>query len=263
MSFLSRMQRFDVVTSTNDVVAAWLASGVPEVALAIADHQTAGRGRGERTWTAPPGAALLLSLGFRPPGMPVAAGWRLGAVVALAMAEAAESVSGLADGTIGLKWPNDLVAATLEGDEPLKLAGVLGEARVEDGLVESAVIGIGLDCDWPAADFPPMLADRMTSLREVSGRRVDREAIVVEFLESLDRRYRALRRGEFDVGGWTQRQRTTGRRLVVETADGMIEGLGAGVDPDSGALLVESSARRVAIASGDVVACRFAEPAPV
>src|SRR3990170_8846456 len=74
VSFLSRLERFDVVTSTNDVVAGWLAEGTPEVALAIADRQTAGRGREQRTWIAPPGAALLLSLGFRPSGMPLADG---------------------------------------------------------------------------------------------------------------------------------------------------------------------------------------------
>jgi BirA family biotin operon repressor/biotin-[acetyl-CoA-carboxylase] ligase len=261
LSFLSRIERFDVVPSTNDVVAAWLADGVPEVALAITDHQTAGRGRGDRTWIAPPGAALLLSLGFRPPALPAAAGWRLGAVVAVSMAEATESVTGLPDGSIGLKWPNDLVAVTPHDDEPRKLAGILGEATLDDGRVVSAVVGIGLDCDWAAADFPPGLADRMTSLREISGRRVDREAILIEFLESLDRRYRALRRGDFDAAGWAARQRTTGRRLVVDTGDASVRGTGAGVDPGTGALLVDTAEGTVAVATGDVVSCRFAEPA--
>src|SRR6266540_7286473 len=65
-AFLARCERFDRVGSTNDVVREWLAGGTPEVCLAIADEQSAGRGRALRTWTAPPGAALLVSLGFRP-----------------------------------------------------------------------------------------------------------------------------------------------------------------------------------------------------
>ena len=59
--FIGRHQRFAVVGSTNDVVRSWLAAGEPEVCLAVADEQTAGRGREGRTWTAPPGSALLLS----------------------------------------------------------------------------------------------------------------------------------------------------------------------------------------------------------
>lgn len=262
MSFLSRMERFDVVASTNDVVAEWLSAGTPEVALAVADRQTAGRGREQREWIAPGGAALLLSLGFRPPALAAADGWRLSAVLALAAAEAAESVSGLPDGTIGLKWPNDLVAQGADGSVR-KIAGVLGESSIDGESITSAVVGIGLNCDWPASEFPPSIALTMTSLREISRRRVDREAILVDLLESLDRRYRALRRGDFDAPAWVERQWTTGRRLSVETAGRTVEGRGLGVDPDSGALLIETDGRTLAIGSGEVLSCRLAEPAAV
>ena len=66
----------------------------PEVCLAVADEQTEGRGRHGRTWTAPPGAALLGSLGFRPTWLAPDRAWRLAAVVALAMCDAAEDVAG-------------------------------------------------------------------------------------------------------------------------------------------------------------------------
>jgi BirA family biotin operon repressor/biotin-[acetyl-CoA-carboxylase] ligase len=260
MSFLSRLERFDVVGSTNDVVSGWLATGTPEVALAVADHQTAGRGRDRRTWLAPPGAALLMSLGFRPPAMRLMDAWRLGAVVAVCAAEAAESVTGLPDGTIGLKWPNDLVATASDGSL-LKVAGVLGETSSSDGRIAAAVVGIGINCDWPAAEFPPALSDSMTSLHEISRRRVDREAILVEFLESLDRRYRALRRGDFDADAWSERQRTTGRLLSVTTGRGTVDGRGTGVDPLSGALLMETEGEPLAVAWGEVLTCRVAAPA--
>ena len=108
----SRVERFDRVGSTNDVVRGWLAAGTPEVCVAVADEQTAGRGRTGRTWTAPPGAALLLSLGFRPTWLAPERAWRLAATVALAMADAAEDAAGLPDGAVRLKWPNDLVIET-------------------------------------------------------------------------------------------------------------------------------------------------------
>src|SRR6478609_10762046 len=108
-AFLARSEWFAEVGSTNDVVRAWLADGTPEVCLATADTQTAGRGRDGRTWVAPPGAALLLSLGFRPTWLPPEHVWRLAATTSLAMAAAGEEVAELPERALRLKWPNDLV----------------------------------------------------------------------------------------------------------------------------------------------------------
>ena len=135
--FLSRQERFDVVGSTNDVVRGWLAEGTPEVCVAVADRQTAGRGRNGRPWLAPAGSALLVSLGFRPGWLRPERVWRLAATVSLAMADAAEEVAGLPDGAIALKWPNDLYTK----DQPRKLAGVLGETDGLGGPDPRAVIG--------------------------------------------------------------------------------------------------------------------------
>src|SRR5215831_17138658 len=108
----ARVERYGAVGSTNDVVRDWLAQGVDEVCVATADEQTIGRGRHGRTWQAPQGAALLLTTGFRPAWLPPERTWRLGATVALAMADAAEDAAGLPVGAIRLKWPNDLVIET-------------------------------------------------------------------------------------------------------------------------------------------------------
>ena len=97
-SFIARQERFARVPSSQDVVRGWLDAGTPEVCLAIADEQTAGRGRTGRTWLAPPGRGLLLSLGFRPTWLAPAHAWRLAATVSLAMADAAEDAAGFATG---------------------------------------------------------------------------------------------------------------------------------------------------------------------
>jgi BirA family transcriptional regulator, biotin operon repressor / biotin---[acetyl-CoA-carboxylase] ligase len=239
-TFLARSEHFAVVGSTNDVVRSWLAMGEAEVCLAVADEQTAGRGREGRTWTAPTGRALLLSLGFRPSWLEPSRVWQLAASMSLAMADAAESTAELAPRSVRLKWPNDLVAETDDGSVR-KLGGVLGET---DGLGTSgatAVVGIGVNADWPASEFPADLAATMTSLRELGDNRpVDRDQLREAFLERLDVRLRALRMGSFDAIGWSRRQLTDGRLVRLEDRRGSSEVVRAlRVDPMTGALVVE------------------------
>jgi BirA family biotin operon repressor/biotin-[acetyl-CoA-carboxylase] ligase len=259
--FLARQEHFAVVGSTNDIVRGWLAEGEPEVCLAVADEQSAGRGREGRTWSAPSGRALLMSLGFRPTWLAPDRVWRLAAVTSLAMADAAEAVAGLADGSIRLKWPNDLVL-DVESVGLRKLAGVLGETDGLGGDDPRAVIGIGINADWPASEFPPELADTMTSLHEASGgRSIDPTHLLEAFLGRLESRIEALRGGRFDAAGWLDRQLTTGRtiRLVGHAGDEeIVKALRS--DPDSGALIVvdpDSPSGERAVISGEILHVRF------
>ena len=239
IDFLSRQERFAVVGSTNDVVRRWLAEGTAEVCLAVADEQSAGRGRDGRTWVAPAGSALLLSLGFRPTGLAPDRVWRLAALVSVAMAATAETVAGLPEGAIHLKWPNDLV---IQGSDSLrKIAGVLGETDGLGGPDPRAIIGIGLNTNWALADFPPALAGSMTSLQEASaGRWVDHDALLGAFLGRLEAGLDALRHGRFDVAVWTDRQVTSGRSVELVAPDGAVTTVRAlSVDSATGALVVE------------------------
>ena len=257
--FFSRQGHFPLVGSTNDVVRGWLADGTPEVCLAVADEQSAGRGREGRSWQAPSGAALLASLGFRPTWLPPERAWRLAAITSLAMAEAAEAVAELKPGTIRLKWPNDLVVERDGG--PLKLAGVLGET---DGLGSDdprVVVGIGVNADWAAADFPADLQTSMTSLREIGGGRpVDRDRLLEAFTDRLETQVEALRDGRFDGAAWAARQATTGRTVTIETHDGRREVVAAaGVNEVTGALELESAdGTERSVVSAEVVHVRVA-----
>ncbi len=277
--FLARRQRFAAVGSTNDVVREWLADGTPEVCLAVADEQTAGRGRSGRSWLAPAGRALLLSLGFRPVWLAPDRVWRLAAIASLAMADAAEEVAELADGAVRLKWPNDLVIEAVDGravaggavagprisDNPtrvvLKVAGVLGETDGLGGDDPRVVIGLGINADWAAADFPPELAVAMTSLREASGGRpIDLATLLDAFLGRLEARVQALRAGRFDAADWTDRQLTTGRTVLLQSADRGTESVHAlGVDSLSGALVVadaDAHGGERSVLSGEIVHLR-------
>jgi BirA family biotin operon repressor/biotin-[acetyl-CoA-carboxylase] ligase len=238
--WLARYERFDVVGSTNDVVAGWLREGTKEVCVAIADVQAAGRGRSGRAWAAPSGAAVLLSAGFRPTWLDVRHTWRLGAIVSLAMAEACEVAAGLRVGAINLKWPNDLVAIDRTTGAVCKLAGMLGETDGIGTKGATAVFGIGANIDWPRDRFPAELADSMTSLSELGpGRMVDREVVIHVFLQRLEKLVASLRKGEFPAETWSQRQLTNGMIVMLEQPDGSAERVIAeDVDTDTGALLV-------------------------
>lgn len=247
----ARLERFDVVESTNDIVAGWLQAGAAEVCVAVAEEQTAGRGRSGRTWTAPRGAALLCSLGFRPTFMEPAHMWQIAAIVSLAMAGAVEAVAGTPEGTVRLKWPNDLVVA--RGDSVRKLAGVLGETVGAGSDDPRVVIGIGVNAGWQRPAFPPELADGMTSVAELAaiaggagsreGERSGqlRDELLDAFLDDLRPRVTDLHSSRFPAQEWRDRQLTNGAVVRLERPDGTAEVVRAiDVDADSGALVVDS-----------------------
>ena len=119
------------------------------------------------------------------------------------------------------------------------MAGVLGET---DGLGTAdphVVVGLGINADWSAKDFPADLAASMTSLREASrGRRIDVAILLDAFLRRLEARVEALRGGRFDVADWSDRQLTTGRLIRLEQPEGMEIVRALGVEAMTGALIV-------------------------
>jgi biotin-(acetyl-CoA carboxylase) ligase len=183
------------------------------------------------------------------------------------MADAAEEVAGLAEHAIRLKWPNDMVvedepdtvegtgagllvgttgAPGLPGGGPgyRKLAGVLGETSGLGSASPTVIVGIGINADWPATEFPPEIAPGMTSLREAShGRPIDLSALLDGFLGRLEVRTAALRMGRFDITDWLARQLVVGRMVRLERPDGSDQVVRAlGVDARTGGLVVADPA---------------------
>ena len=144
-----------------------------------ADHQTAGRGRLDRAWVAPPDGSLLLSVLVRPDVEPASVPL-LTVAMALAVVEAARSRHVAAR----LKWPNDVV---VDGDPPRKLAGILAESMVDAGGSTAAVVGVGVNVNWPTPLPPELeaLASTATALNLEAGADVDREDVLVAVLPRL------------------------------------------------------------------------------
>jgi biotin-(acetyl-CoA carboxylase) ligase len=125
-------------------------------------------------------------------------------------------------------------------------------------------VGIGINADWAAADFPPELASSMTSLREASaGRPIDREALLEAFLGYLEARLEALRTGFFDVATWIARQALTDRVVRVEGNAGQEHAdlTVVAFDGTTGAMVVvgpEAASEPWLIRAGEVVHVRLA-----
>lgn len=225
-------RHFRRVGSTNTVARELAAAGAPHGTVVTAAEQTAGRGRQGRTWTAPPGAALLYSAVLRPLEplhtlLPLAA--------ALAVCEVAEQLRPGIECEV--KWPNDV---HLDGR---KLAGILIEARPQDGW---AVLGVGLNLTIAAAEFPPELRDRATSLWGPSPAAAPSLAVAGALSERLGEWLGAD--GEAVLDAWRRRDALLGREVSWDQGSGVADGV-----DERGYLLVRlADGDRVALGAGDV-----------
>jgi BirA family biotin operon repressor/biotin-[acetyl-CoA-carboxylase] ligase len=208
-------------TSTNDRARALAEEGAPHGALVTAAEQSAGRGRQGRTWSSPPGRALLLSLVLRDPPtlLPLAA--------ALAVAEVAGPHA-------RIKWPNDVL---LDGR---KVAGILAEGRPHEGW---AVVGIGLNVAVRVDELPP---DVRATAGTLGLEPADLEPMLERLLAALERALSLEDAALLDA--YRERDALSGRE--VSWADGT--GTAVGVD-GAGRLLVElANGGRSALSAGEV-----------
>ncbi len=201
-------------------------SGPPDRSVLAARHQTAGRGRLDRRWEAPPGTNLLVSILFTsPPPNPFELSQRVG----LAAIDAGVELAGV---TAMLKWPNDLVLGGA------KLAGILAQAT-RSGAV---VVGLGLNVGWAPPDAA-RLADGVDG--------------TLDPLDVLDAVLRAYDRLPADI---TERYRsalaTLGRRVRVEQPAGDITGRAVDLGPDGSLVVLDDCAITHRVEIGDVIHLR-------
>lgn len=215
------------VPSTQDLARAEAEAGAAEGLAVVAGEQTAGRGRGGRSWWSPPAGGLYLSLLFRPNLSPERVSW-LTMGVALGAAEGIEAACGL---RVDLKWPNDLEW------QGRKLAGILAEAAFQDGRMAYAVVGLGLNVNTDFGE-QPLLRPIAVSLAEILGRPVDVADLLLAILERIEAHYLALRRGDSPTAAWAARLVTLGRPVAAHLPDGrQLSGLATRVLED-GALCI-------------------------
>lgn len=237
------------IGSTNDRARAALAEVGGDGLAVVADLQEAGRGRRGRTWLSPAGRNLMVSVGVRPRLEPARAGL-LAIGAALAVRDACDSL--LPAAALSIRWPNDVVTA-----DGLKVAGLLVETTLTDEMVVDAVIGVGINVNWPRAQMPAEIAGRAVSLADLAGAELDRVALLRALLQRLDDELSALEGGRSPVARFRECSALEGRHVAVEVGEDRLEGIVAGIG-DDGSLLLDARAGRVALSVGEVVAVRDA-----
>ena len=227
-----RVEVLQQTGSTNVVVAERARAGERSGLVVVAESQTAGRGRLDRTWVSPPRAGLTFSVLLRPDLPPAQWPWLplwTGLAVATALRERAELDA-------VLKWPNDVLVGGR------KLCGVL----VEVPETAAAVIGIGLNVTTDEGELPH---DAATSLRLAGARTTDRDTVLRAILRALTA---VLADADASKSAYRALCATLGERVRVELpGGGAVEGTAEAVD-DGGRLVVDGRA----LGAGDVVHLR-------
>jgi BirA family biotin operon repressor/biotin-[acetyl-CoA-carboxylase] ligase len=223
---------FQETTSTNDVAARLARGGAAEGAVVFAESQSKGRGRLGRAWVSPPGKGLWFTVLLRPDIAPQGA-TQLTVAAATALWRAIALQTGI---QTEIKWPNDI----LIGGK--KAAGILTEMSAELDHLREVLLGIGMNVNLEADDFPPDLRRTATSLRLHAGRKINRADLAVAVMRELDRDYQLVTEGHFDqvAEQWEERCGTLGRQVVIRRGSHVTRGRAESLD-DDGALLVRGA----------------------
>ncbi|MEU1277687.1 biotin--[acetyl-CoA-carboxylase] ligase [Streptomyces sp. NPDC005805] len=242
------------VGSTNSDLAE-RAGDLPEGAVLVAEEQTAGRGRLDRSWTAPPRSGIFLSVLLRPgPQIPPE---RWGWLPLLGGVAAATGLARAAGTDLSLKWPNDLLV-TVDGEER-KTGGILAERAGDDAVV----LGLGVNVSLDAGELPVPTAGSLGLANAVS---TDRDPLLRAVLRSLEQWYGDWRAAGGDAGAcglqaaYAAGCATLGREVRAELPGGKaLTGEAAAIDGDGRLVVTTGDGERTAVSAGDIVHLRPAD----
>ena len=239
------MHYYPSVDSTNRVAKALAYHGAEEGTIVVAEEQTGGKGRLDRTFYSPRGKGIWFSVILRPKILPKDAP-KCTLMAAVAVVEAMNRFNLKA----GIKWPNDIMF------DGRKLVGILTEMTGEIGKISYIVIGVGINVNINRDEFPEDLRDIAASLSEISGGEISRVKFFRAVLEEFDKLYRKIRAADFDeiFTLWKKYNITLGKNVrVISAIDGLESFSGKAVDLNAeGALVVETEQGLRAVYSGDV-----------
>ena len=227
--------------STNLWIKRLAKEGASEGTLALAEFQSAGRGRLGRSWEVPEGTSVMMSILLRPKFESQYAP-TLTLVMGMAVAKAVKNLGF----DVSIKWPNDVVVSHK------KICGILTEMGVRDGKIDYAVIGVGINVN--IKEFPEEMADKATSLYLESGREFDRSQIPGLVMEAFEKYYEKFA-ATCDLSGLKEEYESIlanynqpVRVLAKEPYEGVARGI-----TDGGELLVEKTdGTIVAVSAGEV-----------
>lgn len=241
-----RICLYDAVTSTNHVLRDLAKAGTPEGTVVLAEGQTAGRGRGGKGWFSPPGVNLYASV-LLTPAIPPREVAVFSFIASLALAETIHWLGPWA----AIKWPNDVLV------HRKKVAGVLLDLATVGDRVDYVILGVGVNLNVEREALLAALGEAgraATSLREVLGRPIDRNAFTAGFLNALDRWYALFRAQGAPalLRAWHEWDILTGRRVEVRERARVYDGRALGVDEEGHLRVADSRGRTHRVVMGEV-----------
>jgi BirA family biotin operon repressor/biotin-[acetyl-CoA-carboxylase] ligase len=242
------IQVFQETTSTNDVVEKLARDNVKEGVVVFAESQTKGRGRLGRKWISPRNKGLWFSVLLRPKLRPQET-TQLTVACGIALRRAITEQTGLA---AEIKWPNDIMV------KGKKVAGILTELSAETDRINYSIVGIGVDVNLNAADFPPDVRGIATSLKLESGKEVSRPELAVLILRELDADYARVSAGKFAVVAdeWEKFCTTIGQQVAIRIGDRTVRGRAESLSDDGELLLRTDHGHLERIVGGDVTVAK-------
>lgn len=231
--------------STNFTARELADSGAPEGTVVIADSQSAGKGRRGRAWFSPAGLGIYFSIILRPQITPAEAA-KTTLLMSVCVAETLESVAGL---RARIKWPNDILV------NGRKIAGILAELSTEMDSVNYLVVGLGVNVNIAANQFPDEIRGSATSVLIETGNQATRIRLLAEIMGKFERYYHHAHNDNFDavMARWRSMSDIIGRNVTVETAAGKLAGTVIELDRDGALVLKDSKGYVKRILSGDII----------
>ncbi len=239
----NKIRHFESVDSTNGVAKS-LASKYPDGTIIVAEEQTGGKGRLDRSFFSPNGKGIWFSLLLHPNFLPKDAP-KATLTAAVAVARAMDKFNLKAQ----IKWPNDIM------HDGRKIVGILTEMSGEISRINYLVIGMGINVNISREEFPPEIRDIAASLSEVAGKEISRIEFFRAVLEEFDKLYIEILKNGFDdvLKLWRKYNITLGKNIRVISAENgeTFEGVAVDIDSD-GALVVDTPEGRRTVYAGDV-----------
>ena len=235
----SRILHYASLDSTMNEAARLAGEGCPEGLVVVAEEQTAGRGRFDRTWISGPGESLLLSIFLRPTAEQLS---QVNMATTLAVARTVDQHVG---DRVTIKWPNDVRVGGR------KVAGILIEADSQAGRLANAVVGIGLNVSVDTGRHPEIAATA-TSLAEEAGAPVERTGVLTDLLRQYDDLYARVRRSGLLTGEWSSRLDTLGLEVNVRRGSELLTGVARKVDDQGNLVLERHDGSTITVVGGEV-----------
>jgi BirA family transcriptional regulator, biotin operon repressor / biotin---[acetyl-CoA-carboxylase] ligase len=233
----------DTTDSTNKEAKKLADNGAVEGTLVIAEEQTKGKGRLDRSWMSPPNENILMSLIFRP-SLPPSGIFSLTMITSIALVNAIKKTAGL---KTKIKWPNDIYCSSK------KLAGILTELNASREKINYAVIGIGLNVNLDP-DRHEGIKKVATSLYKETWKIISRNKLLSSILKEIDRQYNLLKKGKINNirKQWNKYSLVNGRLVIVFSGEYSEEGIAESISEDGSLILVKSDGTKKNILCGDV-----------